>query len=144
MPQTRRNSTPIVLLLAGASETARAVLVENLLDRHKDWRHLALEDLREDGEWKLHDDVEMDEVFSALLACECAKEFHEEGHPIVVTCPALSLLDTVTEALPDPLVSVYMGTVDEAPESGFDHIIDSSSLSARAACQKLERIIGKR
>lgn len=117
---------PQLLLLAGTSETARMVLIDRLLSAYPEWQHLALEDLREDGDWQT--ELDMQDMFGAMVACDCAIEVYDQGKPVVVTCPHLDLLDTVCDALPDHMITIYMGA--NAVGLDFDHQIDTTENSS--------------
>lgn len=128
----------MILLIAGASETARMLLVEKFLVAHADWKHLALEDLREEGEWT-DNDIDMQDLFGTMVACDCAVEEHKLGTNVLVTCPSLELMKTVVDALPDNMVTVYMGT--QAVGWTFDHQIDTTEHSTNQACAFLESLV---
>jgi hypothetical protein len=117
---------PMLLLLSGGSETARMLLAEKFLADHADWKHLALEDLREDEEW--NDDIDMQDMFGTMVACDCAIEEHDKGSSVLITCPSLALVDTVQDALPKTMITVHMGA--EAIDKEFDHQIDTTEHSA--------------
>ncbi len=116
----------MILLLTGANETARAVVAETILDKHKDWHHLALEDLHEDEPWE-EEAVGPQELFGTMVACECAKEVHDQGNNVIITCPALSLMEAVQQAFPKQVIKVHMG---RAKDGQFDHVIDPKTCSA--------------
>src|SRR3989338_8892184 len=104
------------LLLAGSTEMARALIVDEFLGAHDDWRHLALEDIQdvertEDAE----DDIfDFQKSFMTMVACECAKEARQEGHNIIITCPANEMIEGVYSEIEEQIVSVYLGAHDEA------------------------------
>ena len=130
----------MILLLTGSSEIARAVIATKILDAHSDWRHLALEDLRDENE-KWEDEVEMNDEFGAMVACGCVKESACEGYHVVITCPSLGLIDTVREALEgDQIVSVHMDTRPKDLEQ-FDYIFPGNEKSVKESCRFLEDII---
>ena len=113
----------MILLITGASEAAREVLAEHILaDEH--WRHLALEDLHEEDDWERGTDLQ--DILGTSVACECARDEFDAGHPVVVTCPTLELVDTVLEAFPSLVVTIHMGSEADAP-SNAAHIVDPST-----------------
>lgn len=127
----------MILLIAGASETARMLLAEKFLAAHADWKHLALEDLREEGEW--NDDIDIQDLFGTMVACDCATEEHENGANVLVTCPSLELMKTVVDALPDNMTTVYMGA--NAVGWTFDHQIDTTESSTNETYSFLESLV---
>lgn len=128
----------MILLIAGASETARMLLADKFLSAHADWKHLALEDLREDAEWT-DEDIDMQDIFGTMVACECAVEEYELGAHVLVTCPSLELMKTAVDALPENMVTVYMGA--QAVGWTFDHQIDTTESSANETCAFLESLV---
>jgi DNA polymerase I-like protein with 3'-5' exonuclease and polymerase domains len=132
------------LLLAGSTEMARALIVDEFLENHDDWRHLALEDIQ-DQEIEGADDMEDEDVFGfqmafmTMVACECAKEAHEKGHRILITCPESEMLEGIYSEIEDPIISVFLGIENDA--DGFDHVINSSEKSMVEVCKQLNQII---
>ena len=134
------------LLLAGSTEMARALIVDEFLGAHDDWRHLALEDIQDvevEGAEEL--DMEDEDVFGfqqafmTMVACECAKEAQQAGNHVIITCPESDMIEGVYHEIDDDIISVYLGTPEEA--DGFDHVIDSAEKSMVEVCKKLEDII---
>lgn len=123
----------MILLVAGASETARLVLAEKFLADHPDWKHLALEDLREDEPWD--DEITMQDMFGTMVACDCAIEEHDKGSHVLVTCPSLELVNTALDALPDHTKTIYMGA--EAVGMEFDEQIDTTESSTNETLEVL-------
>ncbi|HLD32614.1 MAG TPA: hypothetical protein VJB10_03435 [Candidatus Peribacteraceae bacterium] len=131
----------MILLLSGASETARALVVDNVLDTHKDWRHLALEDLREEDTWN-NEEIGMEEVFGVMIACDCAKDVQQEGCHIIITCPSVYLIETVRDAFPEKIVTVHMGEEGEGEET-FSHVLNPKTHSLNDTCNFLEELIAQ-
>tara|TARA_Y100000310_G_scaffold138056_1_gene136968 strand:+ start:467 stop:862 length:396 start_codon:yes stop_codon:yes gene_type:complete len=129
----------MILLLSGASETARALIVDNILDDHKDWRHLALEDLREDGDWSDTEDIGMEEIFGTMIACDCAREVQMEGCHIIITCPSVHLIETVRSSFSDA-TTIHMGDQKDCDET-FSHILSPKKHSVKDTCSFLESLI---
>ncbi len=130
----------MILLLSSASEPARALVADKVLDEHKDWRHLALEDL------EIPEDIEpgIGEMVSVLVACECAKEVHEEGLHVLITCPHLFMKETVEQEFPKQVVSVYLGKPEQPKNRKvFQHILDSGEKSVGETYKYLKRLIEK-
>ena len=129
------------LLLAGSTEMARALIVDEFLGGNGDWRHLALEDIATTEE----DSVEEDDIFGfqttfmTMIACECAKEERDAGNHVIITCPESEMLEGVYSEIDEPIVSVFLGAEEDA--DGFDHIIDSASKSILEIKCTLEDII---
>lgn len=122
---------------------ARTLIVDEFLDVNADWKHLALEDI-EDPEMEGGEDMEDDifdfqRTFMTMVACECAKEASQAGHHVIITCHESDLLPGVYSEIQDRIVSVYLGTEDDA--DGFDHVIDSSAKSMVEITQHLNDII---
>ncbi|MDD5751267.1 MAG: hypothetical protein PHS73_01980 [Candidatus Peribacteraceae bacterium] len=128
----------MVLLLTGATEMSRGVIVDRFLTDHPDWRHLALEDLntQEDED----DVIGMGAFFALLIACECAKEALKEGYNVVITCPSADMIQTVEESFPKELKSVYLGRSQRAAER-FDHTIDTRKQSVGETCSVLHKLV---
>jgi len=129
----------MILLLSGASETARAVVVDKILDDHKDWKHLALEDLREDGEW-VEEEIGMEEVFGTMIACDCAKDEQEGGFHIIISSPSVYLIETVRSAFNEQITTVHMGKEGDGDET-FSHVLNPRSHSAKDTHVFLEKLI---
>jgi|TARA_Y100000310_G_scaffold288548_1_gene314270 hypothetical protein len=133
------------LLLAGSTEMARALIVDEFLGSHDDWRHLALEDIQDQDMDEMTEDMDDDDVFGfqiafmTMVACECAKEARMSGHRIIITCPESEMLEGVYHEIDEPIISVYLGTEEEA--DGFDHVINSSEKSMVEVCTFLNEII---
>ena len=129
----------MVLLLSGATEITRGLIVDAFLANHPDWRHLALEDLNtpEDQE----DVIGMGAFFALLVACECAKEALKEGYDVVITCPSADMLPTVEESFPEELKSVYLGKKVRALKKDYDHVIDTSRQSVDETCSVLHELV---
>jgi hypothetical protein len=128
----------MVLLLCGATEMSRGVIVDQFLADHPDWRHLALEDLQanEDPD----DVIGMGAFFALLVACECAKDALKEGYNVVITCPAAEMIETVQQSFPKELKSVYLGKSARAAQR-FDHMIDTRRQSVGETCSLLHGLI---
>mgnify|MGYP006915944066 CR=1 FL=1 len=134
------------LLLAGSTEMARALIVDEFLGNHDDWRHLALEDIQEQ-DIEMEEGMEMNEedvfgfqmAFMTMVACECAKEARAKGHRILITCPETEMLEGIYNEIEEPIVSVFLGLEGEA--DGFDHVINSSEKSMVEVCKFLNDII---
>ena len=62
------------LLLAGSTEMARALIVDEFLGEHSDWRHLALEDIADaemdTGDMEGEDIFGFQMAFMTMVACE--------------------------------------------------------------------------
>lgn len=129
----------MVLLLSGATEVARGLIVDEFLTAHPDWRHLALEDL--DTVEDQDDVIGMGAFFALLVACECAKEALKEGYNVVITCPSAHMLDAVRESFPEDLTAVYLGKKLAALKKQFDHVIDTSKQSVSETCTVLHELI---
>ena len=129
------------LLLAGSTEMARALIVDEFLGGNSDWRHLALEDIAQDEE----NDMEEDDIFGfqmtfmTMVACECAKEARDAGNHVIITCPESEMMEGIYSEIDEPIVSVFLGMEEDA--DGFDHIIDSASKSILEIQQILNEII---
>ena len=109
---------------------ARALIVDEFLGAHDDWRHLALEDIQEveQGDDSEDEDIfDFQKSFMTMVACECAKEAREEGHNIIITCPESEMIEGVYSEIEEP--------------ADFDHVIDSTSKSMVEVCGHLDEII---
>jgi hypothetical protein len=134
------------LLLAGSTEMARALIVDEFLGNHVDWRHLALEDIQ-DQELDMDGSEEMNEddvfgfqmAFMTMVACECAKEARTLGHHVLITCPESEMLEGVYNEIEEQIISVFLGVEEDA--DGFDHVINSSEKSMVEVCKLLNDII---
>ena len=120
---------------------ARALIVDEFLSRHDDWRHLALEDIQEvEVEDAEEEDVfGFQQAFMTMVACECAKEAKEDGHHVIITCPESDMIPGVYSEINEEIISVYLGPESEA--DGFDHVIDSAEKSMVEVCTVLSDII---
>lgn len=123
---------------------ARALIVDEFLGAHDDWRHLALEDIQ-DQEFEGEEDMSDDDIFGfqmafmTMVACECAKEARQQGHRIIITCPESDMLEGIYHEIEEPIISVFLGGEEDA--DGFDHVINSSEKSMVEVCTLLEDII---
>lgn len=130
------------LLLAGSTETARALIVDEFLSAHEDWKHLALEDIQDveaDDSISEEDIFNFQMTFMTMVACECAKEARAEGSNVIITVPENEMLEGVYNEIGEEIISVYLGHPDEA--DGFDHIINSGETSMVEVCSRLNDII---
>ena len=123
---------------------ARALIVDEFLGKHDDWRHLALEDIQ-DVELDIDHGINDEDVFGfqqafmTMVACECAKEARQAGHHVLITCPDSEMLEGVYGEIDDKIISIYLGPEEES--DGFDHVIDSNDASMIEVCKKLNEII---
>lgn len=123
---------------------ARALIVDEFLGAHDDWRHLALEDIQ-DQEFEEEEDMSDDDIFGfqmafmTMVACECAKEARQQGHRIIITCPESDMLEGIYHEIEEPIISVFLGTEEDA--DGFDHVINGSEKSMVEVCTFLNEII---
>jgi hypothetical protein len=129
----------MVLLLSGATELARGLIVDRFLSEHEDWRHLALEDLEtaEDPD----DVIGMGAMFALLVACECAKEALKEGFNVVITCPQAEMLKTVEESFPEEVLSVYLRRGTRKVRGGYDRVIDTTRQSVNDTCALISDLV---
>ncbi|MBT4120009.1 MAG: hypothetical protein HOG89_05405 [Candidatus Peribacter sp.] len=135
------------LLLAGSTEMARALIVDEFLGGHEDWRHLALEDIQDQemDEAPGMEDMSEDDIFGfqmafmTMVACECAKEARAQGHRILITCPESEMLEGIYNEIEEPIISVFLGIEEDS--DGFDHVINSSEKSMVEVCKLLNDII---
>ena len=133
------------LLLAGSTEMARALIVDEFLGGHSDWRHLALEDIQDVEVETPDDDMDEEDIFNfqkmfmTMIACECAKEARGEGHNVIITCPESEMLEGVYSEIDEPIISVFLGDAEDA--DGFDHVINSAEKSMVEICGVLSDII---
>ncbi len=121
---------------------ARALIVDEFLGVHEDWRHLALEDIQEMNEEAGVDDDDIfnfQQIFMTMVACECAMEAREAGHHVIITCPESDMIEGVYSEITDSIISVYLGPAEEA--DGFDHVVDSADSSMVEVSKKLDEII---
>lgn len=123
---------------------ARALIVDEFLGAHDDWRHLALEDIQ-DQEFEEEEDMSDDDIFGfqmafmTMVACECAKEARKQGHRIIITCPESDMLEGIYHEIEEPIISVFLGVEEDA--DGFDHVINGSEKSMVEVCTFLNEII---
>lgn len=129
----------MILLLSGASETARALVADKVLDIHKDWRHLPLEDLRDDDSWS-EEEIGMEDIFGVMIACDCAKDVQMEGCHIIITCPSVHLIETVRSSFSDDVVTVHMGEDGEGKEV-FSYVLNPKKNSLNETHSFLEQLI---
>ena len=127
------------LLVAGSTETARALVIDEFLGNHSDFKHLALEDIVETLVDTEEDVLDFQLMFMTMVACECAKEARAEGHRIIITCPDVTLIDQVEDEIKEPITKVYLGKGGET--EGFDCEIDSAERSMQDICKLLDEII---
>lgn len=128
------------LIVAGSTETVRALVVDEFLNNHEDWRHLALEDIQ-DVELEEHEDViGFQETFMTMVACDCARQARAEGNHVIITCPDLDMLHNVYDELDDVIKSVFVQSAGEEVQD-FDLVIDGSESSMTAICKQLEELI---
>ncbi|MBM3227286.1 hypothetical protein FJZ27_00255 [Candidatus Peribacteria bacterium] len=119
----------MLLLLAGASDTARGLLAESFLGDHPNWKHLALEDIY-DPEQATADDFQT--AFNTIVACECVRDARKAGEcPVLITCPSATMLETVQEEFPSDLVCVRLGVEQEWEGHSFDHEVNAKKCSLK-------------
>lgn len=129
------------LLLTGSTEMARALIVDDFLGSHSDWRHLALEDIADtESETTDEDDIFGFQMsFMTMVACECAKEERALGNHIIITCPESDMIGSLYNEIDEPIISVYLG--EETDADGFDHVIDSATQSMLEISKKIDEIV---
>ncbi|MBM3231317.1 hypothetical protein FJZ28_03235 [Candidatus Peregrinibacteria bacterium] len=130
------------LLLAGSTDTARALIVDEFLTAHEDWKHLAMEDIREAEPEEDEDILGFKETFLTMVACECAMQAYKEGHRVIITCSELEMIENIRGELGKPITTVYLGTAEEGED--FDHTINGAEASMVEICKKLDGIIRKK
>ncbi len=124
---------------------ARALIVDEFLGAHDDWRHLALEDIQEVEVDTADEDMDEDDIFNfqmmfmTMVACECAKEARKDGHNVIITCPESEMLSGVYSEIDEKIISVYLGDTGDA--DGFDHVINSAEKSMVEISTALNDII---
>jgi len=131
----------MILILAGASGTARELIVDAFLGDHPDWKHLALEDVIEDDAVDENDGPDMEQVFATVLACETAKDEAEQGHHIITTLPSPYLIETVLDQF-EEAATAFLGKVPTDLADMFEHTIDGSQ-SVPDTCGALEDVIAE-
>ena len=94
--------------------------------------------MHEEGEWN-DDEIDMQDIFGAMVACDCAVQEHELGANVLVTCPSVELMKTVVDALPEQIVTVYMGA--QAVGWTFDHQIDTTENSTNETYTFLNSLV---
>lgn len=128
------------LLIAGASETAQALIADAFLAEHSDWRHLPLEDI-----WDPAADTEEAKgalVFSLLIACQTLRDTMEEGaEHVLITCPTPAMLPTLEEKFPDMITRVQIGSDEEWNVTSFHHVLNTPNGSVRDICTALTALI---
>jgi len=135
---------PMILLLNGASDVGRAVIIERLMNELPNFRHIDIAELTalpflEFGE------TEEKEKLSVGIACHCAKEMREEeGFHIVLSHPNISPhMGTLREELGDELITIHLGGIPEEDESIFDYVLDTANRSASDVHTFLMKIVTK-
>lgn len=130
----------MLLLIAGAPETAQALIADAFLADHPDWRHLPLEDI-----WDPEADSEEAEgamAFSLLIACQALQETMDEGvEHVLITCPTPAMLPTLEEKFPDKITRVQIGTDEKWNVTAFHHVLDTPNASVRDICTTLTALI---
>jgi hypothetical protein len=120
----------MLLLIAGASDTARGLLANSFLAENPDWKHLALEDI-----YDPHADEEQAEftsTFNTIVACECVRDAQRKDRcAVLITCPSPAMLQTVQEEFSDDLVCIRLGRSEEWSGHRFDHEVDAKRTSLR-------------
>ena len=130
----------MILLLSGATDIARALLIEQFLKVHPDWRHIDVEQLTGLPFLKDASDEEQHKL-SMSIACHCANEVSAEGVNVILShSVATDLLDLLKAEIEGPLTTIHLGAEGEA--AGFDHAIPTLNRSASDVALHLERIIG--
>ena len=134
----------MILLLNGASDVGRAVVIERLMNDLPNWRHIAIDELTELPFLEIGNEEEKERL-SVGIACHCAKEMRdEEGFHIVLSHPNIAPhLSMLHEELGDALVTVHLGGIPEEDESAFDYVLDTANRSASDVQTFLMKIVGK-
>lgn len=131
----------MLLLLAGASDTARGLLANSFLSAHPSWKHLALEDIYETG----GENAEVDSfqtAFNTIVACECVRDAQKSEHcDVMITCPAPEMLETVQdEFTKNDLVCIRLDEKKEWDGYPFDHTINAKKCSLKEIEQLLRKL----
>lgn len=130
----------MILLLNGATDIARALLIEQFLKAHPAWRHIAVEELTGLPFLQAVSEGEQQRL-SMNIACHCANEVAEEGVSVILSHGAAAgLLDLLKAEIEGPLLTIHLGSKEEA--TGFDHAIPTLNRSASDVTLHLERIVG--
>ncbi len=130
----------MLLLLAGATETARGLVAENFLGEHPDWKHLALEDIYDPNPADEAAD-EFQTAFNTIVACECVRDARKaEGCAVLITCPSPAMLETVQEEFPKDLVCIRLGTEREWEGHSFDHEVNAKKCSLKEIAGFLKKL----
>lgn len=128
---------PMYLLLVGSTDTARAIVTEAFLKGHPHWKHLALEDIYEEGPDE-DDILGMQQTFMVMVACQCAKDEHKQGFSILITCPSPEIVDAVCGEIQEDIITVYLGNTGE--RGSFDYILKTRGKSVGETTEALNQI----
>ena len=134
----------MILLLNGASDVGRAVIIERLMNELPNFRHIDIAELAALPFLELGE-AEEKEKLSVGIACHCAKEMREEeGFHIVLSHPNIGPhMSMLREELGDELVTIHLGGIPEEDESIFDYVLDTANRSASDVHTFLMKIVGK-
>ena len=133
----------MVIFLEGSSDIARLALADQIVKKHKKWRHLSMQNLV-DMVGQLGIEVDEEEPFLLQLACQCAQEMKDEGHHMVLSMPVIDDLDAVRGDIDDQCVFVHFATPEEDAVDGYDYIVNTSEHSVNDAYKMLAHLFASK
>jgi hypothetical protein len=125
----------MLLLLEGSSDIGRALIAQRIVRAEKNWRHMAMEDLRE---LTVHYKMGVGDNDAAIvqLACHLANELRHDGIHLMISSPAAPHLATMLmEESAGESRSIHLGNAEEVENEPFDCVVDTTKISAAEACK---------
>ena len=145
----------MLLVIAGPSSIGKEALITEFLNRHPEWRYMAVDEAaeaeflpEEEKEEGMSIDVDMTEFYMSI-ACQCAQELRKERIHLVTACDhlSLSLQEFLREELGKEFLATHVGHEDELPpsERPFYHCtINSSVKTLKETLTILDRLVGRK
>lgn len=128
----------MIVLIEGSSDLGRALIAQHMVRAKQNWRHMAIDDLRE-LTVHYHMGVGDNDTILLRLACHLAKELQPDDIHLMISAPAAPhLVEILEEESAGECRSIHLGTHDEIGDAPFDCVLDTKT-SAAEAC----RVIGE-
>lgn len=144
----------MLLVIAGPSSIGKEALITEFLNRHPEWRYMAVDEsaqaefLPEEEEGDMAIDVDMTE-FYVSIACQCAQELRKEKLHLVAACDRLPLplQDFLQEELGKEFFAAHVGHEEElskSERSSYHCTINSSVKTLKETLTILDRLVGRK
>lgn len=131
----------MILFLNGSSDIGRAVIAQQFVRKQSEWRHLAMDDIRQiTANYDM--DVSDDDATLVKVACHLASELKPDGiHIIISSESAPHMVEMFEEEMDGDCRSVHLGTDEDVIGAAFDCILDTAQTSVDEVCKILGEVV---